>query len=285
MNTTIIFVRHAQSLHPFKDDRTRPLTEEGLADRAIVLETIKDRKIDAFLCSPYKRSVDTIQPAADFFNMDIKTDERFRERKAGFDGSGLLEKRWADFSFAEKDGECLGSVQERNMAAFKEVLKDYTGKTVVIGTHGTALSTILSFYDKSFGVEDFYRIVSWMPYIVELTFDGDKLLQKTELGHVEKNYQKIDFSTITACGECCVGCRKKLDGICPGCIEADGVVPEWSDSGRCRIHACVKEHGALFCGLCSEFPCEKIPELMPWNPNVINHLNYLRNEYNRKENK
>lgn len=35
-----------------------------------------------------------------------------------------------------------------------------------------------------------------------------------------------DFSVITACGECCTGCEKKKDGRCPGCIEADGVVPE-----------------------------------------------------------
>ena len=46
----------------------------------------------------------------------------------------------------------------------------------------------------------------------------------------------IDFSTITACGECCSGCKKKMNGICKGCIEADGYVPEWSDSGRCKIH-------------------------------------------------
>ena len=35
-----------------------------------------------------------------------------------------------------------------------------------------------------------------------------------------------DFTTITACGECCVGCAKKKDGSCPGCIESDGRVPE-----------------------------------------------------------
>lgn len=34
----------------------------------------------------------------------------------------------------------------------------------------------------------------------------------------------IDFTTITACGECCAGCKKKEDGICQGCIESDGIV-------------------------------------------------------------
>lgn len=91
-----------------------------------------------------------------------------------------------------------------------------------------------------------------------------------------------DFSVITACGECCTGCEKKKKGICPGCIEADGCVPEWAQSGRCRIHACVREHGVQFCGLCAEFPCGKIPQLIPWNPRIIEHLGALRDEYNKQ---
>lgn len=187
--TTVIFVRHAQSLHPYSDDRTRPLTDEGIKDRSIVLELLKDRHIDAFLSSPYKRSMDTIQTTADYFDMKIKPDERFRERKCGIDGIGMLEKRWADFSFAEENGENLASVQERNMEALQNVLRDYTGKTVVIGTHGTALSTILNYYNRSFGIQDFLRIVSWMPYIVEMTFEGNKLIEMKECAYVEKAYQ------------------------------------------------------------------------------------------------
>jgi 2,3-bisphosphoglycerate-dependent phosphoglycerate mutase len=279
--TRVIFVRHAQSLHPYSDDRTRPLTAAGLRDRGIVLDILKNRPVDAFLCSPYQRSMDTIRPAADFFGMEIRTDERFRERQSGMDASGMLEKRWADFSFAEQGGESLGSVQQRNMDALKEVLSSYEGKTVVIGTHGTALSTILNHYDPSFDLAGFLRIVRWMPYIVELAFEGESLIGKTELGHVEKQDQAFDFSTVTACGECCTGCAKKLAGECPGCLEADGVVPEWAGSGRCKIHACARAHGVQFCGLCEEFPCARIPDLIPWNPDIIPHLMYMRDEYNR----
>ena len=279
--TRVIFVRHAQSLHPYSDDRTRPLTGAGLQDRSIVLDTLKSRHIDAFLGSPYRRSIDTIRLAADFFGMEIRTDERFRERQSGMDASGMLEKRWADFSFAEEGGESLGSVQQRNMEALRDVLHLYEGKTVVIGTHGTALSTILNHYDRSFGVESFRRIVRWMPYIVELAFEGESLVEKTELGHVEKQDQTMDFSAVTACGECCTGCSKKLAGECPGCLEADGAVPEWAGSGRCRIHACARDHGVQFCGLCEEFPCARIPDLIPWNPDIISHLMYMRDEYKR----
>ncbi len=183
--TDIIFVRHAQSVYG-DDDRNRPLTAEGLLDRQIVIHVLKNMKIDAFLCSPYKRSIDTIKPAADFYKMDIFTDERLRERKTGSFESGLLEKRWRDFSFAEEGGENLKSVQERNMDAFSEILGRYKGKTVVIGTHGTALSTILQHYNSDFGLNDFLRIVNWLPYIIELKFDGEHLTGMRELAYVDK---------------------------------------------------------------------------------------------------
>lgn len=49
--------------------------------------------------------------------------------------------------------------------------------------------------------------------------------------------QTIDFATITACGECCVGCKKKEDSICQGCIESDGHCMEWTQSNGCPIRA------------------------------------------------
>lgn len=187
--TTILFVRHAQSVYG-SDDRNRPLSDAGMEDRKVVAETLRDRKINAFLSSPYKRSMDTIRPAAEGRNMDIRTDERFRERQCGDFSTDSLARRWADFTWAEENGECLESVQVRNMEALRDVLQDYAGQTVVIGTHGTALSTILNNYNPSFGLQDFLRIVSWMPYIIELTFDRDRLVSVKELNHVDKEISK-----------------------------------------------------------------------------------------------
>lgn len=90
---------------------------------------------------------------------------------------------------------------------------------------------------------------------------------------------EIDFSRITACGECCESCPKKMAGVCKGCIEADGFVPEWADSGRCKIHACVREHGVRFCGLCGEFPCERLPALIHWNLHIVEDLKALAQKY------
>ncbi|MBR3508064.1 MAG: GNAT family N-acetyltransferase [Lachnospiraceae bacterium] len=88
-----------------------------------------------------------------------------------------------------------------------------------------------------------------------------------------------DFTTITACGEYCVGCSKNKDGSCPGCIVADGRVPEGAGSGMCKVHACCKEHNARSCGLCSDFPCDKLPQMISWNPEIIKHLSAFRDEY------
>ena len=92
-----------------------------------------------------------------------------------------------------------------------------------------------------------------------------------------------DFTTMTACGECCIGCAKKESGMCPGCIEAEGKVPEWAESGICRIYACCSEHNTRFCFLCENFPCDNLPAMMPWKADVVDQLSELREEYLRQQ--
>ena len=188
----VYFVRHAQPVHDHKDDRTRPLSEEGMADRQIVLDFLKDKDIHAFYCSTYKRSMDTIAEAAKFFKKEISTDERFREREVGEQGSGteMLRRRWSDFDFHEDGGESLRMVQERNIEALFEVLSENDNKNIVIGTHGTALSTILNYYDSSFDCDSFLRIIEWMPYIIQLQFDGHELVNKVECAHIFKELEQ-----------------------------------------------------------------------------------------------
>lgn len=192
--TRVYFVRHAQPVHSHADDRTRPLTEEGIADTSVVLETLKDKRIDAFYCSPYKRSMDTIRSTAEYYGMEISTDERLRERENGENGNnhGMFQKRWADHTYHEDGGESIGMVQTRNIEALREILAANEGRNIVIGTHGTALSSILNYYRPEFGCDDFLRIIDWMPYIVELDFEGQELISITEHAHVEKVFAGND---------------------------------------------------------------------------------------------
>ena len=191
--TIVYFVRHCKPDGKNLDDRTRPLTEEGLEDSVKVMEFLKDKDIDVFISSPYRRSFDTIKKAAEFYHKVIKTDERLRERKAGKGGNTheMFKKRWADFDYAEEDGESIGSVQKRNIEALNEILEKYQGKNIVIGTHGTALSSILNHYDPHFTVESFMKIIDFMPYIVKMKFDGNTLVSKEDAFFIKKEYKGI----------------------------------------------------------------------------------------------
>lgn len=189
--TKVYFVRHAQTDYAHEDDRTRPLTAEGKADRALVLETLRDKEIDIFYCSPYLRSMDTIKETAEYYGMEIHTDERLREREKGIGGNahGLFKKRWDNHDFCEEGGETIAMAQKRNIEALKEILENNKDRKIVIGTHGTALSTIFNYYNPEFGCDDFLRIIDWMPYIVEMDFEGQELVKITELAHIEKEFK------------------------------------------------------------------------------------------------
>lgn len=190
--TRVYFVRHAQPDFSHKQDSDRPLSAEGKKDSALVLEILKDLPVDEFYSSPYRRSYDTIAPAAEYFGKTIRIVEDFHERVAGENGNikEMFEKRWADFDFCEEGGESLNSVQKRNINALHTVLKENDGKSIVIGTHGTALSSILNYFNPDFNVNCFFRIIDWMPYIIELDFVGTKLIGQKELGHVLKTFRK-----------------------------------------------------------------------------------------------
>lgn len=189
--TSLYFVRHADPNHAWADDRTRPLSDEGLEDIKKVADFFRDYKIDYYISSPYKRSIDTIKQTASNHGLSIQTDERLRERKSGPGGNNaaMFQKRWADFNFCEEGGETLNMVQTRNVEAIIEVLNNYRGKNIVIATHGTALSTILNYFAPPYACNDFLRIIDFMPYIIRLDFNGVDLIGKEELLIVEKEFK------------------------------------------------------------------------------------------------
>ena len=102
----------------------------------------------------------------------------------------MFKKRWADHTLHEEGGESIEMVQRRNIEALFAVLDDNQGKNIVIGTHGTALSTIINYFKPEFGCDDFLRIIDWMPYIVEMDFDGQNLIAMKEIAYIEKEFKR-----------------------------------------------------------------------------------------------
>lgn len=179
--TTVYFVRHAAPNFKNHDDLTRELSAQGLKDRKLVTEFLWDKKIEVVLSSPYKRAVDTIKEFADAKGLKIELIDDFRERKVGnewinnFDD--FCKSQWADFDYKLSDGESLREVQRRNISALHQVLETSAGKNVVIGSHGTALSTIIHYFDLTFGYKEFNEIKDLMPWIVRFSFENDRCLE------------------------------------------------------------------------------------------------------------
>lgn len=179
--TTIYYVRHAEPDTTEHNDEIRPLTVKGMEDAKKVTEFLIEKNIDVFLSSPFKRAVDTIKDCAEKLEKEIIINYAFRERKIADawieDFNSFSMKQWNDFDYKLSNGECLREVQERNIKALEEVVNRYEGKTLVIGGHGAALSTILNYYNSTFGYKDFEEIKPMVPCIVEFIFDKEKCVQ------------------------------------------------------------------------------------------------------------
>lgn len=180
----VYFVRHAKPDFSIKDDLTRPLSKEGINDCKKVTEFLSGKGITKAFSSPYKRAIDTIKDFTVGMNLQINIIEDFRERKIDNiwleDFNKFAKEQWNDFNYKLSEGESLNEVQERNINALTDILKENKDENIVIASHGTALSTIINYYNKKFDYIEFERIKDFMPFIVCFTFGGQAIINIEE---------------------------------------------------------------------------------------------------------
>ncbi len=194
----LYFVRHAESDFTVREDAIRPLTPRGRQDALKVTAALKDKDITKIYSSPYTRAMDTVSDLAETLDLDVVKVDDLRERAVGGwveDFPTYTQSQWADFSYKNAGGESLAEVQERNVEAVRTIIGENLGSNVVIGTHGTVLSTIMNYFNPDFGYYEFYRIIDRMPYILCLTVDRTKLISVTEIELNEK--QRIGLACPT----------------------------------------------------------------------------------------
>ena len=182
--TMVYFIRHAESDISVREDRARPLTAKGLADSARLAEWFRDIQIDHIYSSPYLRAWQTLSDLAALKGLDIQPEEDFRERQnCGFEPSFMEHLRWLwqDFNRCKAGEEAMRQVQNRNIAALNRLLDRHPGETLVIGTHGTALSMMINYYDPEFGLDDFVRIKNVMPWTVRAVFENNSFFEMSEI--------------------------------------------------------------------------------------------------------
>ncbi len=184
MLTNFYFVRHAQSDTRIREDAIRPLTPKGLQDARRVSKTLVNLNINKIFSSPYLRTMQTVQHFAETHELPICQVDDFRERAVGGwvnDFRAFSRKQWEDFTFKLEGGESLKEVQERNIKALLQLKKENVGLNIAVGTHGTALATIINYYDTSFGYEHFWSMADRMPYIMHFQYQDEDLVRMQEL--------------------------------------------------------------------------------------------------------
>jgi 2,3-bisphosphoglycerate-dependent phosphoglycerate mutase len=179
ITTNIYMVRHAESPFIFDKERTRILSKDGEIEADKVATLMLSEKIDVIVSSPFARAIQTIEPIATTRNLAIELYEELKERMI----KGNYKLPWEEVepaikkSFEDKDyclpgGETTRQAQERAVPIIKQLLKEYEGESIVLGTHGNIMTIIMNYFDGKYGY-DFWASTS-KPDIYRLIFiDGE----------------------------------------------------------------------------------------------------------------
>ena len=183
MKTTIYMIRHAESPFIFGKEKTRGLSEKGLADSIKIADIFKDVEVDCIVSSSYRRAIQTVKCLAEQKGLSIIEFEELRERpikgldyKMPWDELLIaIEKSFIDIDYSLEGGESTRKAQERAIPIIDKLLYEYKGKNIVIGTHGNIMTIIMNYYNKEYGF-DFWNSTS-MPDIYKMTFELNELIE------------------------------------------------------------------------------------------------------------
>jgi len=198
--TEVYFIRHAEPDHSIADDGSRPLTAKGKNDALRLVVQFRAVGITRIYSSPYIRAIQTVKPIAADKRLPIEIREDFRERKSNtewiddaMDLDTFVRRMWGDPYVAIDGGESVKAVQERNIRTLKSVVRENDHGKVIVGTHGTALATMISYYNSTFTGDDFMKFIGVMPYIVRMNFENDELILMEEVAIQSSEGAVADF--------------------------------------------------------------------------------------------
>ena len=200
MNTTIYLVKHADELKEKKkknrDDTTQLMNEKyilsvkGEEQSRKLSENPELDNIDVLWSSSYARAKATAKYITYRNNIALNIDSSLNERKLGnlADLSkwmenktvGVVQAYLQDKKWKAREGESCEEATERVTLFLQKILKQYTGKRIVLVSHGALISFLLTnwcdlneemkliFNNKVIEIKE--------PSVTKLTFDNIKLI-------------------------------------------------------------------------------------------------------------
>jgi 8-oxo-(d)GTP phosphatase len=141
---TLLVVRHADAGrrdHYQGDDRERPLSAEGRAQAASLVELLRGYRPTAILSSPFVRCVETVRPLADALALPVETTDALAEGH-GTEALGLLAQRSGATEVLCTHGDVAVAILEtlagRGNPSVEVRLQK--GEVWVVGEEGTGLA-------------------------------------------------------------------------------------------------------------------------------------------------
>lgn len=130
------------------------LDETGEKQALMLAEKIADMNcIDIIIASPMKRAQRTARAVAERCGLEIVTEERLREWDYGYyEGKSRFTEGFAENKTEfgvrmGKSGESLMQLAHRVYSALDDIIKNYSGKNVLIVSHGGVCRVIETYFN------------------------------------------------------------------------------------------------------------------------------------------
>jgi len=156
----LLLTRHGQTdwniAGRYQGQSDIPLNQTGWSQAEGLAKKLSTEKIHAIYASDLSRAKDTAQAIANFHQLEVYTDLRWRELSFG-DWEGMNYKEMSAHSpdvfskwmidpqhISTPNGETLAQLAQRVKSAFEEIKKNHKDETVLVVSHSGALQALLA---------------------------------------------------------------------------------------------------------------------------------------------
>lgn len=156
----LVIVRHGESTANIGEltqgDTNTRLTKLGRKQAKKVAKRLSSEKFDKVFVSDLDRALNTLKEILKFHkNLEPEIRKELREQSKGIYENTprhliheeMARQRIEDYNFLPKGGETLRNVKKRIIKFFKELLKSYNGKNILMVGHNGPISCLLSYID------------------------------------------------------------------------------------------------------------------------------------------
>ena len=159
MPSSLYLLRHADSVASRTvPEPDWPLSVQGREQADALVPILQPLSIDRVVTSPYRRAVQTVAPFARQHDVTLHSDERLRERRLTDewldDHEAAVRATWQDFEHAHPGGESSAACQRRVVNAIADWTERFPDDTLLVSSHGNAISLYLHHVDPDFGFPD-----------------------------------------------------------------------------------------------------------------------------------